>query len=269
MKIRSAAWAAILFLFLIASSCSRSTPGNTPSSQAQPASQTQPTTAENTPQPLPAPAAGGPTAPEKPAAKPQSQAPQRAAPPPAPPPPIVLPAGTVLTVRVDNAIGTKTSHVGDKFSGSIVQPVVQAGRTAIPAGSLVSGTVEQSKQGGKIKGSSTLALRLTSVTVKGVPYPISTGSFLHEGKGKGSRTAKIGVGSAAGGALIGGIAGGGKGALIGSVVGAGAGITGSAFTGNKELSIPAESVLQFQLAQPLKLMSGDRGPVSNNPNEQQ
>jgi len=121
--------------------------------------------------------------------------------------------------------------------------------------------VEAAKQGGKIKGSSSLSLKLVSVTVKGVQYPISTGSFLQEGKGKGGRTAKLGAGGAAAGAVVGGLAGGGKGALIGSAVGGGAGVAGSAFTGNKELAIPAETVLQFKLAQPLRL-NPDQGSQS-------
>ena len=50
------------------------------------------------------------------------------------------------------------------------------------------------------------------------------------------------------GALIGGIAGGGKGALIGGLVGAGAGTAGAAFTGNKDLQIPAETAVTFRLA---------------------
>jgi hypothetical protein len=159
----------------------------------------------------------------------------------------------VLAVRLDQAIGASSSKVGDRFTASVVQGVTQHGQTVIPVGSAAAGVVEQAKQGGKIKGGSELSLRLTSLTVRGTSYPISTGSYLEQGKGKGSRTAKIGVGSAAGGALIGGLAGGGKGALIGSVVGGGAGVAGSALTGNKELAIPAETVLQFTLAQPLTL----------------
>ena len=53
-------------------------------------------------------------------------------------------------------------------------------------------------------------------------------------------------GGAGGGAFIGGIAGGGKGALIGGLIGAGAGTAGAAFTGNKELTIPAESAVSFK-----------------------
>jgi hypothetical protein len=87
--------------------------------------------------------------------------------------------------------------------------------------------VEQSQQGGKIKGSSSLSLRLTSITVANIAYPISTSLFLELGKGKGGRTAKICAGGVAAGDLVGGLAGGGKGALIDSAIGAGSGIAGS------------------------------------------
>ena len=60
-------------------------------------------------------------------------------------------------------------------------------------------------------------------------------------------------GGAGGGALIGGIAGGGKGALIGGLIGAGAGTAGAAFTGNKELSIPAESAVSFKTTAPITI----------------
>jgi hypothetical protein len=153
--------------------------------------------------------------------------------------------------------------VGDKFTAFVTQPVSSNGQVAVPAGSAVAGTVEQAKQGGKVKGSSTLSLRLTSLTVNGVPYPISTSALVQQGKGKGSRTAKIGAGGAAAGAVIGGIAGGGKGAAIGALAGGGAGVAGSAFTGNDELALPAETVLQFKLSQPLRLNPGSHSPSSD------
>jgi hypothetical protein len=72
-------------------------------------------------------------------------------------------------------------------------------------------------------------------------------------KGKGKRTAVMAGGGAALGALIGGLAGGGKGAAIGAAAGAGAGTGGAAFTGNKDIVIPAESAVSFTLSQPLQL----------------
>jgi hypothetical protein len=169
----------------------------------------------------------------------------------------------VLAVRLNTALGSGSSKTGDKFTASVAQAVSSQGQVAIPAGSAASGTVQQAEQGGKIKGSSVISLHLTSLTVKGVSYPISTASFVQQGKGKGGRTAKFGAGGAAAGAVIGGIAGGGKGAAIGAVAGGGAGVAGSAFTGNNELAIPAETVLQFKLSQPLRLNPGSRSPTSD------
>lgn len=184
-----------------------------------------------------------------------------------PPPPVIVAAGTVLSVRLNDAVDTKNSEAGSQFTGSIAQAVTQEDATVIPAGSAVSGTVAQAESGGKIKGASSLSLHLTAVKIKGVSYAVSTDTFSQEGKGKGSRTAKLGVGGGAAGALIGGLAGGGKGAAIGAAAGAGAGVAGSAFTGNKELSIPAESALQFKLTQPLKIASGGAHNPNSDSNE--
>ncbi len=169
------------------------------------------------------------------------------------PQPIVVPAGTALTVKVGQALGSKTSQTGQTFLATLAQPVSVGGRSAIPAGATVSGTVVNAKAKGKFKGEGELSLALTSVTVKGHTYTIQTSALDSTSKGKGKRTAATTGGGAAGGALIGGLAGGGKGAGIGALVGAGAGLVGGAMTGNKQIEIPAESALTFQLSAPLTL----------------
>jgi BON domain len=173
--------------------------------------------------------------------------------PPPPPPPIVVPVGTVLTVRTSQELSSKDSQTGQTFLATLAQPVSVAGRPAFPAGSTVSGTVVNAKAKGKIKGEAQLDLALTSITVGQHTYGIQTGVLSSTEKGKGKRTAATTGGGAAGGALIGGIAGGGKGAGVGALVGAGAGFIGGAATGNKQIEIPAEAALSFTLSQPLTL----------------
>jgi len=169
------------------------------------------------------------------------------------PEPIVVPAGTVLTVITGQALGSKTSTTGQAFIATLAQPVGAGGRAALPKGATVSGTVVTAKAKGKIKGEGHLDLMLTSISVRGHTYPIKTNLLSSTEKGKGKRTAATTGGGAAGGALIGGLAGGGKGAGIGALVGAGAGLVGGAFTGNKQIELPAESALSFTLTSSLTL----------------
>jgi len=178
------------------------------------------------------------------------------APPPveAPKPqPVVIPAGTVLTVKTGQPLSSKSSQSGQTFLASLAKTVSVDGSPALGAGSTVSGTVVTAKSKGKIKGEGQLDLALTSISVHGHTYEIQTNVLSSTVKGKGKRTAATTGGGAAGGALIGGIAGGGKGAAIGAGVGAAAGFVGGAFTGNKQIEIPAEAALSFTLAKPLTL----------------
>lgn len=169
------------------------------------------------------------------------------------PQPIVVPAGTTLTIRTGQALSSKTSTSGQTFLATLAQPVSVEGRSALPTGATVSGTVVTAKAKGKIKGEGELTLQLTSITVKDHTYQIQTGVLDQTVKGKGKRTAVTTGGGAAGGALIGGLAGGGKGAGIGALAGAGAGLLGGALTGNQQIEIPAESALSFRLTAPLTL----------------
>ena len=89
--------------------------------------------------------------------------------------------------------------------------------------------------------------------MSGAEHSIETSAVGRSLKGKGKRTAVMAGGGTAVGALIGGLAGGGKGAAIGAIAGAGAGGAGAAFTGNKEIVVPAESALTFKLTAPIEV----------------
>lgn len=165
--------------------------------------------------------------------------------------PVAIPAGTTLTVSLGQAVGSKISQPGQSFSATLANPVQVGGKTVIPAGAAASGTVVDAKPLGRFKGGAVLSLQLTSINVNGADQAIQTSSTTQTEKGKGKRTAVLAGGGAALGGLIGGLAGGGKGLAIGAAAGAGAGGAGAAFTGNKEIVLPAESALSFTLSQPL------------------
>jgi hypothetical protein len=172
---------------------------------------------------------------------------------PEPPKPIIVPAGTALTVRLGQAVGTKISQSGQTFTATVAAPVEVEGRTAIPAGADASGTVVTAQSAGKLKGASTLELRLDSITIGGKQRAVQTAALVQGEKGKGKRTAVIAGGGAGLGALIGGLAGGGKGAVIGALAGGGAGTAGAAYTGNRDVVLPAESSVSFKLTAPLEI----------------
>ena len=155
-----------------------------------------------------------------------------------------LPAGTVITVKLTNSVGSKLSQSGDRFTATVAEPVQVNGRVAIPAGAPAEGVVSEAAPLGHFKGGALLRLRLESAG----GFPVQA-SLTRSDKGKGKRSAVLIGGGTGLGALIGGLAGGGKGAAIGAVAGAGAGTGGAAFTGNKEIVIPAESAVAFKLSQ--------------------
>lgn len=166
---------------------------------------------------------------------------------------LVVPSGTAITISLGSALGSKASKAGDSFTGSVAKDVLVGSAVAIPQGANVSGTVTDAKALGHFAGGASLQIRLDSIEIKGVNLPVqaSTKSFTEKGKGK--RTAVMAGGGAALGGIIGALAGGGKGAAIGAAAGAGAGTGGAAFTGNKEIVLPAESDVTFELSQPLEV----------------
>lgn len=165
---------------------------------------------------------------------------------------VTIQAGTSLSIRVDQRISVKTNHAGDTFTGEVVEPVVDPnGDAIVPKGTQVAGVVEASHKRGRFKGASVLELRLTSMTLNGTEYHLRTADLTQRKKGKGKRSAAMIGGGAGLGMLIGGIASGGTGLLIGGLAGGGAGAAGAGLTGNRDLDIPAETVVHFKLAQDL------------------
>jgi hypothetical protein len=169
------------------------------------------------------------------------------------PQPIVVPQGTPIEVVLDQSLSSKTSTAGQSFSATVIDPVVVDGQVVIPKGAHARGTVTSVKAAGRFKGASELGLALRHIEINGQRYEVAASTPELSKKGKGKRTGALVGGGAGGGALIGGLAGGGKGALIGGLLGAGAGTGGAAFTGNRDVELPAETALRFRLVKPLEI----------------
>jgi len=167
--------------------------------------------------------------------------------------PVMLPERTAIHVTLDQALATNQSRPGDHFDATVSEPVVINGKTVIPQGAHAEGLVVDARQSGRLMGRARLQLALQSVDVNGQNYDVRTIAHPRIGRDHKKRNREWIGGSAAGGAVIGALAGGGTGALIGGPVGAGAGATVALVTGKKDIKLRAETPLKFELAEPVTI----------------
>ncbi len=174
------------------------------------------------------------------------------APPPPPPPPaasgpaIQIPAGTMINVRIIDAINVDLSKPGQTYRASVDDPLMMGGKVVVPRGADVTLQAATVKQAGRFKGSDEISLKINSITVNGKHFDVVTEPVTTKGGSEGKKTARRTIGVAGLGAAIGGIAGGGAGAAIGAVSGAAVGVAAS--SGGQTLKIPPETRFQFRLS---------------------
>jgi hypothetical protein len=165
---------------------------------------------------------------------------------------IMLPAGTTFRVRTSQNIDVDSSRSGMKFRGVLDDPIMLGGDIVVPRGADVELVAAKVQQGGKMKGSDLIQLKVDAITVNGRVHPVVTSLSESKTGGEGKKTSRKVLGGAGLGAIIGGIAGGGTGAAIGALAG-GAGGTILSASGQPHLKIPAETRLQFQLLAGVKI----------------
>ena len=154
-----------------------------------------------------------------------------------------IPSGTHVTVRTGSTLSSGTARAGETISCSVAHDVVVHGHTLAKRGDPGKCRVTAAKSSGRLHAPGILRVRLTEVNGQHV----TTTSHSFRGKShKKSNITKIGGGAAAG-ALIGGLAGGGKGALIGTAAGGAAGTGLAVATGKEEAVIPAETAMTFTI----------------------
>jgi len=168
---------------------------------------------------------------------------------------VTIPAGTELALVLDTAVGSDTSKVEQPVQAHLSQPIAIGGHPVLAEGSSVSGVVTDAVRSGKVKGRAHVAVRFDGLVPAGADerYGIETAAVGRTAAAtKKADAVKIGA-PAAGGAIIGGIIGGGKGAAIGAAAGGGAGTAVVMSTRGKEIRLPVGSALRVRLTEPLTI----------------
>ncbi|MGZ4789948.1 MAG: hypothetical protein ACXVZX_15615 [Terriglobales bacterium] len=177
-----------------------------------------------------------------------------------------VPAGTALIVRLDTTLATFSNKAGDPFRGSLIQPIMVNGQTAIPAGATIEGRLTKVSEPRRISGKPTIGILPEAVILPtGERYYLDAtltdtniqGSDVNqEGQFKGSgRDRRDNIetgGGTAGGMLIGGLIGGGPGILIGGAVGA-TSTTAHWLAKHRSATLPAGTQLTLELNRPLTM----------------
>ena len=169
------------------------------------------------------------------------------------PEPLIIPAGTPITVRLQQSLSSASAAPGERFDAVIDEPVVVSDRVILPVGTPVTGHVVVARRSGRLHHPGELGLTLDTVTVDQQEISLVTSSVVARGGSHKKRNWALIGGGTGGGALIGALAAGGKGALIGTGIGAAAGTTTAFVTGKKDVGFGAERRLRFRLRNDVSL----------------
>jgi hypothetical protein len=164
-----------------------------------------------------------------------------------------IPAGTQISIRTNEQIDVQSTANGRTYSAQTTSDIIGPNNQVLvprysPVQLMVINTGDSKNQ--------ELELGIQSITINGQSYRVETGTMTKsggEGIGVNKRTGEYVGGGALLGTLLGAMMGGGKGAAIGAAVGAAGGAAAQVLTKGKEVKIPAETVLNFQLNQPIEL----------------
>ena len=170
---------------------------------------------------------------------------------------VTLPAGTEISVRTNQNINSKQNQPGQVFDAEIENNVLGPnGNIIIPKGAQAQLALVDSGHNG-ILGKNELGLALQSVNVNGQQMMLQTNSVNGGGNnggiGANKRTGEYVGGGALIGTILGAVVGGGKGAAIGAVLGGAGGAGTQVLTRGSQVNVPAETILNFKLDQPVTL----------------
>ncbi|HEX4997150.1 MAG TPA: VWA domain-containing protein [Terriglobia bacterium] len=173
-------------------------------------------------------------------------------------------SGDKLVVALETAVNTTTAQVGDRVLFRTMRDIMSDGKTAIPKGSLIEGTVTRVKSAQNAKRAE-IEFRLDALKFDdGTSIPISAQTFQTKGDDSGGGAKNVlnvvitqGLGQAAQGAVLGGLFGGRKAAGIGAALGVGATVLSQTLLQPKipgpELDLSQGTVFESKLKKTLNI----------------
>jgi hypothetical protein len=165
---------------------------------------------------------------------------------------VTLPAGTILPVDLETAVGSDISRVEQPVHGRLRHALTVNGVEVLPAGTAVSGHVTAAQRPGKVKGRGYVAMRFTDLDTPGAGTTrISTAQISRLAPTTKQKDAVEILAPAAGGAVIGRVVGGKSGAAKGAVIGGAAGTGYVLSTRGKEVRIGKGADLSVKLTAPV------------------
>jgi hypothetical protein len=92
-----------------------------------------------------------------------------------------IPAGTEVTIRLPMALSSKDSRPGDLFQAVLDEPLLVAGKTVAPQGTLVTGSVVAARASASLNDPGYLRLTLAFLVMNGKSVPLRTSSIFARG----------------------------------------------------------------------------------------
>lgn len=146
---------------------------------------------------------------------------------------IVVPAGTLIRLNLEENLSTKTSNTGEMVNFTVVEAVKIGRKTVINKGAVARAQLEKVRKPGRFGRNGSLKLRYLSVTsARGKEIPITLG----EKSVKTNESMGLAAGASLGGYMI-----------LGPI-----GLIGGTFVRGKHIDIPKDTQLIVEVAKDSK-----------------
>ncbi len=142
--------------------------------------------------------------------------------------PAVIPANTVIYVRLQQALTSSSAQPGQTFAAVLDEPVLVQDQTVAPKGAEITGKVLAARESGRLRKAGYVRITLSAISVNGKTLPLQTTSVI-----------------AAGGSF--------KNRNLGII---GGGTANSFASDEKAAGFTSERRLGFRLTQPLEIATG-------------